>query len=157
MHLVGLGYRLALHVSYIVCAAWGFRHFQLRDLLQKSKFTHCIQCTCRTEINSQTYGLPNALSSLISSGTKVLWPAARELTPIQWTSASMACCAASAGVCKYQELALVLSARAKVPVCLNLVLTSYRQGSTCCSWVWNVMCHTPIVSSVKNSTKPMEF
>lgn len=44
-------------------------------------------------------GRPRALSSLMSSGTRVLCPAARVLTPTQCTSASTACCATSRGVC----------------------------------------------------------
>lgn len=44
-------------------------------------------------------GRPRALSSLMSSGTRVLCPAASVLTPTQCTSASTACCATSRGVC----------------------------------------------------------
>lgn len=46
-------------------------------------------------------GLPRALSSLMSSGTRVLCPAASVLTPTQCTSASTACWATSRGVCEH--------------------------------------------------------
>lgn len=48
-------------------------------------------------------GRPRALSSLMSSGTRVLWPAASVLTPTAWTSASTACCATSRGVWAQKE------------------------------------------------------
>lgn len=44
-------------------------------------------------------GLFSFRSSLTSSGTRVLCPAASVLTPTQWTSASTACWATSRGVC----------------------------------------------------------
>lgn len=44
-------------------------------------------------------GLLSFWSSLMSSGTRVLCPAASVLTPTQWTSASTACWATSRGVC----------------------------------------------------------
>lgn len=48
-------------------------------------------------------GRPRAVSSLISSGTRVLWPAASVLTPTAWTSASTACCATSRGVWAHRK------------------------------------------------------
>lgn len=53
-----------------------------------------------------TYGLPNSLRLLMSSGTSVLWPAASELTPTMCTSESIACCAASFGV--YNQMHFVI-------------------------------------------------
>ena len=73
---------------------------------------------------SWTHGLPMALSSWISCGMSVLWPAARELTPTICTSASMACWAASFGVCMEQWEMLAITD-------ITLDLTWFSSGKGC--------------------------